>query len=162
MTETELTGALRDHVLALLEAKGAHAPFEDVVAEWPSHLQGAKPAGLPYTAWQVLEHMRIAQWDILEFSRNAKHVSPDFPDGYWPASDEPVAVDDWEKSIQAFTADLVQMKALVDDPSADLFKPFAHGSGQTLLREALLVADHNAYHLGQLVILRRLLGTWET
>jgi hypothetical protein len=162
MTRAERPGALREHVLALLEARGAHAAFEDVVADWPENLRGLKPAGLPYTAWQILEHMRIAQWDIIEFSRNPKHVSPEYPDGYWPGREEPDSVEDWEKSIRTFMADLAEMKALVEDESADLFEPFAHGSGQTLLREALLVADHNAYHLGQLVVLRRLLGTWRS
>ena len=130
------------------------------MADWPEDLRGMKVAGLPYTAWRILEHMRIAQWDILEFSRNAKHVSPEYPDGYWPDSETPGSAEDWEKSIRTFTADLGQIKTLVEDESLDLFKPIAHGSGQTLLREALLVADHNAYHLGQLVVLRRLLGAW--
>jgi len=152
--------ALRRHVLELLRGKGAHAPFEDVVANWPPDLRGKKVESVPYSAWQILEHMRIAQWDILEFSRNPKHVSPDYPDGYWPESETPRSVQDWDKSIRTFQSDLDQMKSMVEDKSLNLFEPFAHGSGQTLLREALLVADHNAYHLGQLVVLRRLLGAW--
>ena len=160
MTESKHMASLRDHVLELLRAEGAHASFEDVVADWPEDLRGVRMSGLPYTAWQILEHMRIAQWDIIEFSRKPKHVSPEYPDGYWPSEEEPGSAEDWETSARTFTADLGQMKALVEDESLDLFKPFAHGSGQTLLREALLVADHNAYHLGQLVVLRRLLGAW--
>ena len=152
------TQSLREHLLELLRGKSAHAPFEDVVAGWPAELRGVKPAGLPYTAWQVLEHMRIAQWDILEFSRNPRHVSPDYPDGYWPESEAPAHEAAWNKSVANFAEDLGQMKALVEDE--DLFTPFAHGSGQTLLREAMLVADHNAYHLGQLVTIRRQLGAW--
>ncbi|MDA1315102.1 MAG: DinB family protein [Acidobacteria bacterium] len=162
MTVVDQAGSLRDHVLELLRGKEAHASFDVVVADWPEELRGAKAAGVPYTAWQILEHMRIAQWDILEFSRNANHVSPQHPDGYWPDRERPQSAEDWEKSVHTFTADMDQMKALVEDESLDLFKPFAHGSGQTLLREALLVADHNAYHVGQLVVLRRLLGTWLT
>ena len=154
------TRSLREHLLELLRGKSAHAPFEDVVAEWPADLRGVRPEGLPYTGWEVLEHMRIAQWDILEFSRNARHVSPDYPDGYWPDTDLPADEAAWDRSIANFVADLSQMQALVEDEASNLFTPFPHGSGQTLLREALLVADHNAYHLGQLVTIRRLLGAW--
>ena len=121
---------------------------------------GTTPGGL-HTALELVEHMRIAQWDILEFSRNAKHVSPEFPSGYWPATEAPPDAAAWEKSLEAFRADLKAMEQLVEDPKTDLFARIAHGDGQTILREALLVADHNAYHLGQLVMLRRLLGTWE-
>jgi hypothetical protein len=108
----------------------------------------------------LLEHLRIAQWDILEFSRDGRHVSPPFPEGYWPSGDAPPDEEAWERSVSAFRADLKAMEALVADPSTDLFAPIPHGQGQTVLREALLVADHNAYHLGQLVLLRRLLGAW--
>jgi hypothetical protein len=108
-----------------------------------------------------VEHMRIAQWDILEFSRNPKHVSPEFPEGYWPSSDAPPDANAWRRSIAGFHADLGALQNLVKDSKSDLFRPFPHGDGQTLLREALLVADHNAYHVGQLVILRRLLGAWK-
>ena len=160
MAESEQTILLREHVLELLRGKGAHAPFEDVVTDWPEESRGAKTAELPHTAWQILEHMRIAQWDILEFSRNPKHVSPEHPDGYWPDEEAPASSEDWEKSARTFTVDLGQMKALVEDRSHDLFEPFEYGSGQTLLREALVLADHNAYHLGQLVVLRRILGAW--
>ena len=154
------TDSLREHLLELLRGKSAHASFENVVAGWPSELRGKKPDGLPYTGWEVLEHMRIAQWDILEFSRNPRHVSPDYPDGYWPDTEAPADQAAWDRSVANFVEDLGQMKALVEDDAQDLFTPFPHGSGQTLLREALLVADHNAYHLGQLVTIRRLLGAW--
>ncbi len=153
--------ALRLHVLYLLRGGGAHLGFEKVIAGLPAKLRGAKPKGLPYTAWRLLEHMRIAQWDILEFSRNPKHVSPGFPGGYWPASDSPPNAAAWEASVKRFRSDLAAMQALVEDPSTDLFARIPHGKGQTILREALLVADHNAYHLGQLVVLRRLLGAWK-
>ena len=160
MTDSEQVGSLREHLLVLLRGKGAHASFEEVAADWPEALRGVKPDRLPYTPWQVLEHMRIAQWDIVEFSINPEHVSPDYPDGYWPATGEPPSAEAWESSIRIFSADLGRMKALVGERSLDLFEPFPHGSGQTLLREAMLLADHNAYHLGQLVVLRRLLGAW--
>ena len=152
--------ALRDHLLYLLRGGGAHLDFEAAIAGLPANLRGAKPAGLPHTPWRLLEHMRLAQWDILEFCRNPKHVSPDFPDGYWPRGDAPPDAGAWDRSVEAFRADLRAMQELVADASSDLFAPIPHGQGQTLLREALLVADHNAYHLGQLVTVRRLLGAW--
>jgi len=153
--------ALREHLLYLLGGGGAHVSFEQAIADFPPWLRGVKPAGLPFTAWRLLEHMRIAQWDILEFSRNAKHVSPEFPKGYWPETDAPPNDAAWERGVKAFEADLRAMRRLVKNPSTDLGTPIPHGAGQTILREALLVADHNAYHLGQLVLLRRLLGVWK-
>ena len=152
--------ALREHVLYVLRGGGAHISVEEALTDWPVNLRAVKPAGAAHTAWQLVEHMRIAQWDILEFSRNAKHVSLEFPSGYWPATEAPPDASAWEKSLEAFRADLKGMEQLVEDPKTDLFARIPHGEGQTILREALLVADHNAYHLGQLVMLRRLLGTW--
>ena len=116
---------------------------------------------VPFTPWRLLEHLRMAQWDILEFSRNAKHKSPKWPEGYWPDGDAPPNSAAWDASVAAFRRDLVEMEKLVKDPSKDLFDPIPHGQGQTLLREALLVADHNSYHVGQLILLRRLLGAWK-
>jgi len=152
---------LRDHVLYLLRDGGAHLNFDKAVAGLPAKLRGAKPAGMPHTPWRLIEHIRLAQWDILEFSRNAKHVSPEFPEGYWPQGDAPPNSKAWDASIKAFRRDLKAMEDLVDDPKTDLFARIPHGAGQTILREALLVADHNAYHLGQLVAVRRMLGAWE-
>jgi hypothetical protein len=154
--------AVRDHVLDLLRGGGAHVPFEKAVADLPARLRGAKPEGLPFSPWRLLEHMRLAQWDILEFSRDPKHVSPDWPSGYWPEADAPPGAAAWDKSIKAFRSDLAAMQDLVADKSNDLLAPFAHGDGQTLLREALLVADHNAYHVGELVAVRRMLGAWSS
>jgi hypothetical protein len=134
--------------------------FDSAVAGWPAQLRGKKPKGLPHTAWELLEHMRIAQWDILEFSRNPKHVSPEWPEGYWPETDAPPSPAAWNKSVSTFQADLKAMMSLVKGPRRDLFAKIPHGEGQTILREALLVADHNAYHLGELVYLRRALGAW--
>jgi hypothetical protein len=152
--------ALRQHLLNLLDGEHAHVNFESVVKGWPVKLRGARPRGQPFTAWRLLEHMRIAQWDILEFSRNPKHVSPEWPEGYWPRGDAPPDKDAWDKSVRAFRRDLKAMKDLVAKPSTELFARIPHGTGQTILREALLIADHNAYHLGQLLLLRRLLGAW--
>jgi DinB superfamily len=152
--------ALREHVLYLLGGGGAHLDFEAAVANLAVKLRGARASGALHTAWRLVEHMRICQWDILEFSRNPKHVSPKFPDGYWPLGDEPPNAAAWDKCLAAFRADLQAMQDLVSNPSTDLFARLPHGDGQTILREALLVADHNAYHLGQLVMLRRVLGAW--
>lgn len=151
---------LRQHVLDLLGGGGAHLSFEKAVAELPKPMRGRKPEGVPHTPWRLVEHMRLAQWDILEFSRNANHVSPPFPDGYWPSGDAPPTVAAWDESVKWFQSDLRAMCDLVRDPATELLAPIPHGDGQTLLREALLVADHNAYHLGQLVVVRRALGAW--
>ena len=151
---------LREHVLELLSGGHAHLDFEKAIAGLPTKLRGARLPGLPHTPWRLLEHMRIAQWDILRFSVDPKHISPEFPDGYWPSGDAPPDAAAWDRSIAAFRADLQAIKDLVTNPDTDLFKPIPHGQGQTILREALLVADHNAYHLGQLVTVRRMLGAW--
>jgi hypothetical protein len=153
--------ALREHLLYLLRGGGAHADFDKAIEGLPANLRGSKPAGAPYTAWQLLEHMRISQWDILEFSINPDHVSPDWPSGYWPENEAPPDSAAWERSVKQFRADQQALQALVEDPGTDLFARIPHGEGQTVLREALLVADHNAYHLGELVLLRRLLVAWK-
>ena len=153
--------ALRDHLVYLLSGGGAHLSFDQAIADLPAALRGAKVPGVPHTPWRLLEHLRICQWDILEFSRNAEHVSPPFPDGYWPQTDSPPDARAWNRSVAAFRADLKAMIELVQDRSVDLGAPIPHGDGQTVLREALLVADHNAYHIGQLVLLRRALDAWQ-
>ncbi|HKM85024.1 MAG TPA: DinB family protein [Terriglobales bacterium] len=149
---------LRDQLLYLLKGGGAHVSFDDAMGDWPEQLGGAKVANFPHTAWMLLEHMRLAQWDILEFSRNSKHVSPAWPEGYWPASEAPANEKAWKASIAAFKKDLRTMERLVADRRVDLHARIPWGDGQTILREALLVADHNAYHLGQLVMLRKSIG----
>jgi hypothetical protein len=151
-------GPVREHVLYLLKGGGAHLSFDDAVSRFPASLRGVKAPGAPHTAWQLIEHMRIAQWDILEFSRNPAHVSPEFPDGYWPETEKPPSARAWGESLRVFRVDLKAMITLISKPSTDLFARIPHGDGQTILREALLVADHNAYHLGQLVLLRQVLG----
>lgn len=157
----ENSDSLRQQVITLLKGRGAHADFEAAVADFPPHLFGTKPNGAPHSAWQLLEHLRIAQWDILEFTRDPKHLSPKWPEGYWPLTEAPPAVELWQNSVDRFLQDSEAMQALVSDPDVDLTAPLAHGQGQTVLREALLVADHNAYHIGQLVMLRVLLGVWK-
>lgn len=152
--------SVREHLLYLLRGGGAHLPFDKAVADIPPPLRGRTVPPVPHSPWRLLEHLRIAQWDILEFSRNPEHVSPTFPDGYWPHGDAPPDDRAWDRAVDAFRADLAAMCALVASPATDLFAPIPHGDGQTVLREALLVADHNAYHLGQLVVVRRLLGCW--
>ena len=151
--------ALREHLVNLLQGRGAHVPFERAVGDLPKRHRGAIASGAGSSPWQQLEHLRLAQWDILEFSRDPAHVSPAWPDGYWPASASP-APGAWEKSVDAFLADRAAMVDLISDPQSDLYRPFDHGSGQNLLREALVLADHNSYHVGQFVLLRRLLGCW--
>jgi hypothetical protein len=152
--------ALREQLVSLLKGGQAHVHFMDAIDGFPEAKRGTYVEGLPHTGWQLLEHVRIAQWDILEFSRNPKHVSPGFPEGYWPKTPVPPDEAGWDKSVQAFQHDLQQMIKLVNNSKSDLFAAIPHGEGQTILRQALLLADHNAYHLGQLVDLRRALGAW--
>ena len=153
--------SLRQHVISLLKEGNAHATFDDAVKDMPADLRGKVPKGAEHSPWQLLEHLRIAQWDILEFSRDCKHKSPEWPKAYWPSKPEPPDDKAWDKSVQAFHKDLKAMCDLVSDKSTDLFAKIPHGDGQTILREALLIADHNAYHVGQLVLVRRLLGAWK-
>lgn len=152
--------SLREHVLYLLRGGGAHAHVDDVFAGLTGEDAGKSADGMPYTVWQLLEHMRIAQWDILEFSRDPHHASPEWPAEYWPKETAPSGSEAWQNSLRQFRKDLKEMEKLVADPGTDLFARIPHGTGQTILREALLTADHNAYHLGQVVLLRKLSGTW--
>jgi hypothetical protein len=152
--------ALREQLVSLLKGGQAHVHFLDAIEGFPEAKRGTFVEGLPHTGWQLMEHVRIAQWDILEFSRNARHVSPGFPEGYWPKTPVPPDEAAWAKSMQEFQRDLQEMIKLLKNSKTDLFAVIPHGGGQTILREALLLADHNAYHLGQLVDLRRALGAW--
>jgi hypothetical protein len=155
-----MSDPVREQVIKLLRGGQAHVTLDDAVKDFPAKLRGVKPEGAPYTPWQLLEHMRIAQWDILEFSRDPKHVSPQWPEGYWPETEKPGSDAAWEKSIAAIKKDTLEMEKLVKNPKTDLYAKIPHGTGQNILREALLVADHNAYHIGQLALLRRMLGSW--
>jgi len=148
--------ALRKQLLEMLHGGHAHLKFDDVVKGFPVDRAGIRPPGAPHSAWELLEHMRIAQNDIVRFSQEEDHVSPEWPSGYWPSSPAPENEKKWEESIGAFRRDWAEFERLLEDSSQDLHKPFPWGDGQTLLREALLIADHNAYHLGQLVLVRRL------
>ncbi|HEY1985818.1 MAG TPA: DinB family protein [Terracidiphilus sp.] len=156
----EKDGALRKQLVELIKGGNAHTSFEDAIRDFPAELRGKRPKGAAHSPWEELEHMRIAQLDILEFSRDGKHKSPKWPDEYWPVKPEPPDDKAWDRSVHTFCEELQSMCALVADQSTDLYAPIPHGDGQTILREALLVADHNAYHLGQLVLLRRMLGAW--
>lgn len=149
--------SLRDHVIYLLRGGGAHISFDDFIADFPAGSCSRQIEGLPYTPWQVLEHMRIAQRDILDFCRNPKYVSMRFPDDYWPK--EPGSVELWNETVEKFHSDLEEIEKAVAASSTDLYAKIPHGDGQTILREALLVADHNAYHLGALAVMGRLLKT---
>ena len=151
---------LRQTLLGLLTGNDAHANFEAAVRNMPANVRGLRPDGAAHSPWEVLEHMRITQQDILEFSRKAGHQSPEFPKGYWPATQQPPTEKAWDESVKAFQKDLREFCDLVSDENADLHAKIPHGEGQTLLREALLAADHTSYHLGELVVLRRLLGVW--
>jgi DinB family protein len=152
--------ALREHLVYLLKGGGAHVQFDDSITGLPARKRGTYAKGLPHTAWQLLEHLRLAQRDILEFSRNPKHVSPEWPDGYWPRTPGPQSDAAWEKSVREFKHDLREMVRLVENRRTDLLAKIPHGHGQTILREVLLLADHNSYHIGQLVDLRRALQNW--
>jgi hypothetical protein len=165
--ETKTTAAeseeLRTQLMALLDKGQAHATFEDAVADFPVELRGVVPGGLPYSAWQIVEHIRIAQKDILDFSAPATggYHAMRWPEDYWPKEQAPKSAEAWDRSVMAIKEDREKFKKLILKPGADLAKPFMWGTGQNLLREALLIADHNAYHVGELIVLRRLLGAWK-
>ena len=152
---------LRQHVVNLLKGGEAHADFDAATANLPADLRGERPKGADHSPWELVEHLRIAQWDILEYSRDPKHKSPEFPAGYWPKSPAPPSEEAWEQSLKAFRKDLKALSDLVSSESTDLLAPIPHAKDHTILREALLAADHNAYHIGQLVLVRRLLGAWK-
>lgn len=148
----------REHLLWLLRGGYAHIDLHGALADLPVSLRGVRPMHVAHTPWRLLEHVRIAQWDILEFSRDATHRSPEFPVGYWPEGDSPPSDTAWDECVAAIERDARAFEGLIEDPERDLLEPFPWGDGQTLLREALLLADHNAYHIGQLIVVRRSLG----
>jgi hypothetical protein len=152
--------SLRKHLLELLQGGHAHATFDAIIANIPANLRGKKPANYPHSLWMLLEHLRLAQWDILDFSRNPNYVARKWPDDYWPKSAAPAIPAGWNASIKKFRADLRAVQALVKNPRTDLFAKIPWGDGQTILREVLLLADHNSHHLGQMLDIRRLLGAW--
>ncbi|MBW8687463.1 DinB family protein [Chitinophaga rhizophila] len=146
----------------LLTKGNAHATFDDAVKDLPADKRGIVPEGVPYSIWQLVEHIRITQWDILEFSRDAKHTSPQWPEGYWPKETAPADDATWKNSLAQIKSDLQEFIALLKAPDADLYTPFAHGDGQHLFREALLIADHTSYHTGEIIVIRRLLKAWKS
>jgi hypothetical protein len=160
MTQADRDASLREHLLKLLTAEQAHAGFDAAVKNLPADLRGKRPAGADHSPWELLEHLRIAQNDILDFSMNPNYKALDWPGEYWPATPTPPDDKAWDKSVRAFRKDLKAFCALIADPSTDLYARIPHGDGQTILREALLIADHNAYHVGQLVLVKKMLGAW--
>jgi len=153
---------LREHVLYLLKGGGAHIHFDGLIEQFPITEANRRIGKLPYTPWQVLEHLRIAQWDIVEFTRDPEHISPEFPQGYWPPPGAVANEAQWHETVAGFRKDHASMQQLVSDPSSDLLTPIPHGNGQTILREALLVADHNAYHFGALMTMKKMIDAGES
>jgi hypothetical protein len=151
---------LREQVLALLRGGNAHMVFDDGVRDFPEDAINRQPPNVDYTPWHLLEHIRITQWDILEFVRNPQHISPSWPEGHWPPPGQQATWQDWQQTLDRFHQDMADMQALVADPAVDLLAPLLHAPDYNLLREALLVADHNAYHLGEFGILRQIMNTW--
>jgi uncharacterized damage-inducible protein DinB len=152
---------LREKLVELLRGGSAHADLNTVVADFPADLTGKKPQGAPHTAWQLLEHLRVALHDILDFTTNSEYLELKFPDDYWPKNGAAPSADAWKQSVAAVQADLKAFEDLVNDPASNLYAKIPWGSGQNLLREVLLAADHNSYHLGQLAFLRKQLGAWQ-
>jgi hypothetical protein len=150
----------REQLVQLLGGRNAHFTFEDAVKTFPMEFINSKPPNVPYTPWHLIEHLRLTQWDILEFVRDPDHVSPKWPEGYWPHPDAEADAGDWGQTIDSFDADLRAMEAIAQDQEIDLGAEIPHAPGYTYLREILLVADHNAYHIGEFCILRQIMGTW--
>ncbi|QJD97148.1 DinB family protein [Mucilaginibacter robiniae] len=149
-----------DETIKFLQGGSAHAHLDDALADLPAEQRGQKPYGLPYSIWQLVEHIRIALWDMLEFSKDASHQSPKWPDEYWPKENEPADEVAWTKSIQQIKSDSQSLIELVK--TRDIYTPIPHGDGQTILRETLQAADHTAYHVAEIIIIRRLLGSWKS
>ena len=160
ITKNEID-SVREHLFEILTGAPTHIDFADAVADLPRHLRGVKPERQPHTPWRLVEHMRITQWDILQFILDEAYVSPDWPAGYWPDGDAPPDGHAWDRSIESFLNDRRALTELANNPDVDIFAPIPHGTGQTIHREIILAADHTSYHIGQLIILRRLLGAWQ-
>jgi hypothetical protein len=153
---------VRDQLLQLLGGGNAHMVFNQAVEKFPLEKINARPPGSDYTPWRLLEHMRIAQWDIVEFVRNPNHISPPWPEGYWPPEGQAGDESRWNETIQKFHQDLQAMQAIVENPETDLFGDLSHAAGYTILREVLVLADHNAYHMGEFALMRQVIGAWPT
>lgn len=163
-TDTSASDSLVTQLVKLLEGGQAHAGFDKAIEDFPVEARGIVPDRLPYSAWQVLDHLRIAQRDILNFSAppTGGYHAMRWPEDYWAKAPQPPSPGAWDACVQAVREDRSKFESLLTRPNVDLYKPFLWGQGQNLLREALLIADHNAYHVGELIILRRLLGVWPT
>ena len=159
-TEKSENTLLVNHLIDLLNKGNAHVTLEESLKNIPFEIVDKKPQNLPYNLWQIAEHIRIAQWDILEFSRDANHTSPQWPSGYWPEKTKP-SPEEWEACVHQIKKDRNTFISLLKEASGELFTPFDYGEGQTLLREAMVLADHNSYHTGEIVLLRRLLNNWK-
>lgn len=151
---------IRDQLIALLTGGHSHMGFEGVIADFPLQFINRKAPAVPYSPWHFLEHMRIAQWDILEFIRNSDHVSPDYPEGYRPQANERTDEAGWHQTIREFKKDLEELRQMVADPKTDLYGPIPHAPDYTIFREILVVADHNGYHIGELAMLRQVMDLW--
>jgi len=151
---------LIEELSKLLQGGNAHASFNKAVKGLKPELRGVVPDNMPYSIWQLVEHIRIAQWDMLQFSKDADHKSPKWPDEYWPKETAPKHEDDWTGALKQIDSDLDEFIELLEH--ADIYQPLEHGDGQTILREALQIADHNAYHIGEIIVIRRLLGDWKS
>ena len=158
--QPETEGILRKQLITLLTSNQAHKSFDEAIKDLPIELRGVKPDKVPYSIWQLVDHIRVVQWDILEFSRDASHQSPPWPKGYWPTETAPADEAAWQKTLNQIRQDRDAFVTLLTDPDRDLYAPFAQGEGQNLLREALLIADHTAYHVGEIILIRRLLDAW--
>ncbi len=154
-------GALRKQLVEFLGGGQAHADLKSVLDDFPEELRGRKPQGSPYSAWQLLEHIRMALHDLLDFSTNPNYVTPRWPDDYWPAEDGPPSDEAWRASVKAVRKDMADFEKLIGEPKTNLYATIPWGDGQTILREVLLAGQHTSYHLGQLVLLRRELGAWK-
>lgn len=151
---------MREQLLALLRGGHAHMAFDEAVADFPLGFINRKPPNVPYTPWHLLEHLRLAQWDILEFIRNPNHISPDWPTGYWPSPQAQADAVQWQQTIAAFRADLKALEEITANPKTDLFAPLPQGLPYTVFREIMVVANHNSYHIGEFAILRQVMDTW--
>ena len=151
---------MREQLLAVLRGGHAHMEFDQAVAGFPANYMNRKPPNVPYTPWHLLEHLRLTQWDILEFIRNPDHISPDWPAGYWPPAEAQADEAQWQRTITAFRTDLAALEALAANPETDLFAPLPQGLPYTIFREIMVVANHNSYHIGEFAILRQVMNSW--
>ncbi len=160
MDKVDSQTVIRRQLLAQLRSEQAHMGFNEAVKDFPMSLINTRPPNVPYTCWHLIEHLRLTQWDILDFIRNPGYVEREWPKDYWPDPASQATPAQWEESVAGWRKDMKDLEAIASDPATDLYSPIPHGQGQTIFREILLVADHNAYHVGELGILRQVLNAW--